>query len=298
MANKITKANGHIVQSDWAQTDETQMDYIHNKPENITTVTVGGEPVEVFDADNYVNKINITDTGNRLIAQKPNGDIIGVTYQRVAKNLQPQYAVPCYLNSANTTYGNSNKDYPVLLTGYPTKNLHAANMQYVDEKITDVYLNLDQEFTVRIDGAPLYARVLGSDETLDDIVPYHYIKCGLYGNEQHPPQELKLKVQSFQGFSKSSHQYIQETGNLELVIDTNSWEITQTSGEAEWYVKNLDTDTVVVAGPCYLYWVDEQDSGSYYEECYFALESSFAYNKIYLTYAPLPMAKAFENIKY
>lgn len=31
-AKKITKANGHIVQSDWNQTDSSQMDYIHNKP--------------------------------------------------------------------------------------------------------------------------------------------------------------------------------------------------------------------------------------------------------------------------
>ena len=31
------KANGHIVQADWNQTDPLQMDYIHNKPENIIT---------------------------------------------------------------------------------------------------------------------------------------------------------------------------------------------------------------------------------------------------------------------
>ncbi len=33
MADKIVKANGHIVQADWNQTDPLQMDYIHNKPE-------------------------------------------------------------------------------------------------------------------------------------------------------------------------------------------------------------------------------------------------------------------------
>jgi hypothetical protein len=31
------KANGHIAQADWDQTDPLQMDYIHNKPENIIT---------------------------------------------------------------------------------------------------------------------------------------------------------------------------------------------------------------------------------------------------------------------
>ena len=38
MPNKIAKANGHIVQADWNQTDPLKMDYIHNKPENIITV--------------------------------------------------------------------------------------------------------------------------------------------------------------------------------------------------------------------------------------------------------------------
>lgn len=38
MEPKITKANGHIVQADWNQTNPLKMDYIHNKPENIITV--------------------------------------------------------------------------------------------------------------------------------------------------------------------------------------------------------------------------------------------------------------------
>ena len=33
MVQKTTKANGHIVQADWLQTDPSKMDYIHNKPE-------------------------------------------------------------------------------------------------------------------------------------------------------------------------------------------------------------------------------------------------------------------------
>jgi hypothetical protein len=33
MAIKKLKANGHIVQADWGQTDPKKMDYIHNKPE-------------------------------------------------------------------------------------------------------------------------------------------------------------------------------------------------------------------------------------------------------------------------
>ena len=33
MPQKITKANGHIVQADWNQTNPLEMDYIHNKPD-------------------------------------------------------------------------------------------------------------------------------------------------------------------------------------------------------------------------------------------------------------------------
>ena len=77
MAQKITKANGHIVQADWNQTDPLKMDYIHNKPEipehiaseefvseaissikGGTQVTVGGEVVETFNADNKLDKIS------------------------------------------------------------------------------------------------------------------------------------------------------------------------------------------------------------------------------------------------
>ena len=33
MAIQRAKANGHIIQSDWNQTDPKKFDYIHNKPE-------------------------------------------------------------------------------------------------------------------------------------------------------------------------------------------------------------------------------------------------------------------------
>ncbi len=37
MADKVKKAHGHIIQADWNQTDPLEMNYIHNKPENIAT---------------------------------------------------------------------------------------------------------------------------------------------------------------------------------------------------------------------------------------------------------------------
>lgn len=56
MPNKILKANGHIVQVDWAQTDPLKMDYIHNKPDfadknyvDNNFIKVGQEETIVFD---------------------------------------------------------------------------------------------------------------------------------------------------------------------------------------------------------------------------------------------------------
>lgn len=48
---RVTKANGHIVQSDWGQNDPTKMDYIHNKPNNLiyTDDTNNEEIIEVDD---------------------------------------------------------------------------------------------------------------------------------------------------------------------------------------------------------------------------------------------------------
>lgn len=53
MLSKITKANGHIVQSDWNQTDPKQFDYIHNKPE---IPSIDGLASEDF-VDTQVNKL-------------------------------------------------------------------------------------------------------------------------------------------------------------------------------------------------------------------------------------------------
>lgn len=48
---KIWGAGGTIPQSDWAQTDPTQMDYIHNKPENVaSTEYVDNKLAEMLDS--------------------------------------------------------------------------------------------------------------------------------------------------------------------------------------------------------------------------------------------------------
>lgn len=140
MANKITKANGHIVQSDWAQTDETKMDYIHNKPENLTTVTVGGEPVQTFDADNYVKKI----IGNTSLAVVPviNGDLTQ-TFAYIQNNKAQSYSnyIPRYYTSSYDV--ESQTVNGVLLTKDPTKDFHAANKKYVDTVANNLSFSTD-----------------------------------------------------------------------------------------------------------------------------------------------------------
>jgi hypothetical protein len=59
MANKIVKANGHIVQSDWAQDDSTKFDYIHNKPTKLS------------DFENDENFAKYNENGELIVGETP-----------------------------------------------------------------------------------------------------------------------------------------------------------------------------------------------------------------------------------
>ena len=88
MPNKITKANGHIVQADWNQTDPLKMDYIHNKPNILTeqdvvqiieenvgtvpTIIVDGQPTDEFNVDDFENQI-YDDLGDFLLKEESVG---------------------------------------------------------------------------------------------------------------------------------------------------------------------------------------------------------------------------------
>lgn len=66
MADKILKANGHVTQVDWAQTDPLMMDYIHNKPTDLVTKTyvdenfikTASEETIIFDCGTAAEFIN------------------------------------------------------------------------------------------------------------------------------------------------------------------------------------------------------------------------------------------------
>ena len=64
MPNKITKANGHIVQSDWGQNDPTKMDYIHNKPDLFSG-----------DYDDLTNKPTIPDVPSAIEVTSDSGTL-------------------------------------------------------------------------------------------------------------------------------------------------------------------------------------------------------------------------------
>jgi hypothetical protein len=68
MPNKITKANGHIVQSDWGQNDPTKMDYIHNKPNNLVFFNgEGAENVVDVDKRKFIFNNDIIDVEDNVI---------------------------------------------------------------------------------------------------------------------------------------------------------------------------------------------------------------------------------------
>lgn len=62
MADKIMKANGHIMQADWNQTDPLQMDYIHNKPEGVMTEQNVEDCVNSKIRKAMGNVVNLTET--------------------------------------------------------------------------------------------------------------------------------------------------------------------------------------------------------------------------------------------
>lgn len=70
-APRVTKANGHIVQADWNQTDPLKMDYIHNKPEIFDGDyhSLKNKP-ELFDGDYN----NLTNKPERFVVNKAGGE--------------------------------------------------------------------------------------------------------------------------------------------------------------------------------------------------------------------------------
>ena len=110
----------------------SELEYITSQGEK-TTVLVGGNPVQTFDADTKLNKVFPTDGIFRAytvngsgVQQTSNVDYNGTLCQN-------KY-IPMYQNdSVGTTQPSFDKK---LITNDPVNNYHAANKKYVDETVT------------------------------------------------------------------------------------------------------------------------------------------------------------------
>ena len=123
MANKITKANGHIVQADWNQTDPLKMDYIHNKPENIATLE---------DVYNRVEKVTDIANYDRVYAVTKDG-INGVTYSIDDGDCKANN-ISIYQNKTICD-DNVPTSINTLIAPDPSNPSNVANKHYVDQMI-------------------------------------------------------------------------------------------------------------------------------------------------------------------
>lgn len=101
-----------------------------------TTVLVGGNPVETFDADTKVNK-HSNSSYIRVYAQQPNSQTLYTNvYLQANANIQSTqsgYWIPKY--NPGTMPDSEKTMTGTLACGTPTKNYHAANKKYVDEQV-------------------------------------------------------------------------------------------------------------------------------------------------------------------
>ncbi len=100
--------------------------------ENGTTVLVGGNPVQTFDADTKLNKVSPTDGVYRVYSVNGSGvqQTLGVDY---AGNSAYTKQLPLY---QNPTVGASKPQYGgVLVTNDPSNDYQCANKKYVDDTV-------------------------------------------------------------------------------------------------------------------------------------------------------------------
>ena len=140
MADKILKANGHIMQADWAQTDPLQMDYIHNKPEipEMPDLSNMASQAEVTALENALaKKVDIlakNTTYARLYGQAANSTTvtsynIGSTVTNCKSGYIPQYSPSN--RSSQTPSG-------VLVSADPSYSYDVVNKRTMDNKVNPV----------------------------------------------------------------------------------------------------------------------------------------------------------------
>lgn len=166
---KLSKANGHIVQVDWNETEPTSFSYIHNKPEipsinglateayvqdqinsinSGTSVTVGGVHQETFNADNKLDKPeNLASSYYKVIAANSTKTTTLFIDNSVAANVINQKSSGnVIVTYRNQTAGNTLSGYQkVLISGEPVAPSHVATKNYVDTNINQqIALNRTQ----------------------------------------------------------------------------------------------------------------------------------------------------------
>jgi hypothetical protein len=134
------KANGHIVQADWNQTDPLQMDYIHNKPEipempDVSTLASKAD-ISVLESD-LAKKVNILAKNTsyaRLYGQAAGATTttsynIGNTVTNCKSGYIPQYSPSN--RSSQTPSG-------VLVSADPSYSYDVVNKRTMDNKVNTV----------------------------------------------------------------------------------------------------------------------------------------------------------------
>lgn len=206
MPNKITKANGHIVQSDWGQTDPMKMDYIHNKPE----------------LDNYGKIRNDEVTYQRIPVIAGASDLTDKNPNEVSLWLTPDFAldlvsslgannvIPTYTNRTETrnikdTSGESRH----LWTSTPTADYMCANKKYVDRKIADMHAEKLEP----------HKKVFAVKTDDPESVPQYTVCSGLVSDTWNNQGFINFTVETLVIYTSSNSTYTPMVGPYTLAIE-------------------------------------------------------------------------------
>lgn len=267
--------------------------------ESGSLVIQDGEVVQVFDADEYVHKLhNGHNNFIRLFAQDTNGSIIGYNITPIAANKVPVWGqIPQYRTTGDPTPSFVYVDgAPVLITGTPKSLWHCANKSYVDTEVNNLYINLYQTIAKQYHPAPFYARLLGDQETLDDIDSFTTISMG-QENRPDMPGIFTFNILSYQAVQQDG--YIHTiTDPLTITFDAHALPAGESGGQIEWYITNTKTSQIVAAGSAMAYYSADPGNWTGFEEIYPALEFAGGDEEIYILIDQQPVPRTFESVKY
>lgn len=109
--------------------------------ENGTTVTVEGNPVQIFDADTKLDKVATSSYKARVYCTAPNGT--ATVMRDIASGTELENGrIPIYIWNSSS-YGDSGSGDAVLVSGEPIKKRHVATKNYVDNQTLEVNSKID-----------------------------------------------------------------------------------------------------------------------------------------------------------